>query len=136
MNTRLRNTLIAIALTTCFTAASQASTSADVPSVSQDPVVQHLKLSEEQVAKIQALRQGFENNVSQIKISGYQDGALADVIHSWKRDEAKVQQQLAASCQTDQQVRYYRVKYYFDVSQVLTAEQREQVKKDLAAAIN
>ncbi|MGN2399116.1 Spy/CpxP family protein refolding chaperone, partial [Klebsiella quasipneumoniae] len=27
-------------------------------------------------------------------------------------------------------------KYYFDVSQVLTAEQREQVKKDLAAAIN
>jgi cyanate permease len=33
---RLRNTLIAIALTTCFTAASQASTSADVPSVSQD----------------------------------------------------------------------------------------------------
>lgn len=75
MNTRLRNTLLAIALTTCFTAASQASTSADIPSVSQDPVVQHLKLSEEQVAKIQALRQGFENNVSQIKISGYQDGA-------------------------------------------------------------
>ncbi|GKK26415.1 hypothetical protein NUKP39_04320 [Klebsiella variicola] len=52
MNTRLRNTLLAIALTTCFTAASQASTSADIPSVSQDPVVQHLKLSEEQVAKI------------------------------------------------------------------------------------
>ncbi len=75
MNTRLRNTLIAIALTTCFTAASRASTSADVPSVSQDPVVQHLKLSEDQVAKIRALRQGFENSVSQIKISGYQDGA-------------------------------------------------------------
>lgn len=136
MNTRLRNTLIAIALTTCFTAASHASTSADVPSVSQDPVVQHLKLSEDQVAKIQALRQGFENSVSQIKISGYQDGALADVIHSGKWDEAKVKQQLAAFSQLDQQVRYYRVKYYFDVSQVLTAEQREQVKKDLAAAIN
>jgi len=28
------------------------------------------------------------------------------------------------------------VKYYFDVSQVLTPEQREQVKKDLSAAIN
>lgn len=47
MNTRLRNTLLAIALTTGFTAASQASTSGDIPSVSQDPVVQHLKLSEE-----------------------------------------------------------------------------------------
>ena len=117
MNTRLRNTLLAIALTTCFTAASQAS-------------------SEEQVAKIQALRQGFENNVSQIKISGYQDGALADVIHSGKWDDAKVKQQLAAFGQLDQQVRYYRVKYYFDVSQVLTPEQREQVKKDLSAAIN
>lgn len=136
MNTRLRNTLLAIALTTGFTAASQASTSADVPSVSQDPVVQHLKLSEEQVAKIQALRQGFENNVSQIKISGYQDGALADVIHSGKWDDAKVKQQLAAFGQLDQQVRYYRVKYYFDVSQVLTPEQRELVKKDLSAAIN
>ncbi|MCS5946332.1 Spy/CpxP family protein refolding chaperone [Klebsiella variicola subsp. variicola] len=136
MNTACVTPLLAIALTTCFTAASQASTSADIPSVSQDPVVQHLKLSEEQVAKIQALRQGFENNVSQIKISGYQDGALADVIHSGKWDDAKVKQQLAAFGQLDQQVRYYRVKYYFDVSQVLTLEQREQVKKDLSAAIN
>ena len=83
-----------------------------------------------------ALRRGFENNVSQIKISGYQDGALADVIHSGKWDDAKVKQQLAAFGQLDQQVRYYRVKYYFDVSQVLTPEQREQVKKDLSAAIN
>lgn len=58
------------------------------------------------------------------------------MIHSGKWDEAKVKQQLAAFSQLDQQVRYYRVKYYFDVSQVLTAEQREQVKKDLAAAIN
>ena len=41
----------------------------------------------------------------------------------------KVKQQLAAFGQLDQQVRYYRVKYYFDVSRVLTAEQREQVKK-------
>ncbi|MGO1309433.1 MAG: Spy/CpxP family protein refolding chaperone, partial [Kluyvera intermedia] len=31
-------------------------------------------------------------------------------------------------------VRYYKVKYYFDLSQVLTAEQRQQVQKDLAQA--
>jgi Spy/CpxP family protein refolding chaperone len=32
--------------------------------------------------------------------------------------------------------RYYRVKYYFGINQVLTAEQREQVKKDLQQALN
>ena len=33
-------------------------------------------------------------------------------------------------------LRYYRVKYYFDVNQVLTPEQRKQVQKDLAQALS
>ncbi len=59
-----------------------------------------------------------------------------DVIQSGKWDDAKVKQQLAAFCAIDQQTRYYRVKYYFGINQVLTAEQREQVKKDLQQALN
>ena len=47
-----------------------------------------------------------------------------------------MKQQLAAFGQLDQQVRYYRVKYYFGVNQVLTPEQRTQVKKDLQEALN
>jgi hypothetical protein len=56
------------------------------------------------------------------------------VIQSGKWDEAKVKQQLAAFGQLDQQVRYYRVKYYFGVNQVLTPEQRTQVKRSPASA--
>ena len=47
-----------------------------------------------------------------------------------------VKQQLAAFAQLDQQTRYYRVKYYFGINQVLTDEQSEQVKKDLQQALN
>ena len=43
--------------------------------------------------------------------------------------------QLAAFSKIEEQTRYYRVKYYFDVSQVLTAEQRKQVKTDMANAL-
>ena len=47
-----------------------------------------------------------------------------------------VKDQLAAFSKVEQQVRYYRVKYYFDVNQVLTPEQRKQVQKDLAQALS
>ncbi|WP_434669130.1 Spy/CpxP family protein refolding chaperone [Klebsiella sp. B345] len=136
MNKLFRNTLIAVALSAGFSVAAQAASTTDVPPVSQDPVVQHLKLSNEQVSKIQTLRSEFETNVNNIKIDGFKDGALVDVIHSGKWDDAKVKQQLAAFGQLDQQVRYYRVKYYFGVNQVLTPEQRTQVKNDLADALN
>ena len=99
-------------------------------------MVQHLKLSNEQVTKIKALHQEFETNVNNIKIDGFKEGALVETIQSGKWDDAKVKQQLAAFGQLDQQVRYYRVKYYFGVNQVLTAEQRTQVKKDLSEALN
>ena len=136
MNKFVRTTLIAVAITTGFSAAAQAASASDVPPVSQDPVVQHLKLSNEQVTKIKALHQEFETNVNNIKIDGFKEGALVETIQSGKWDDAKVKQQLAAFGQLDQQVRYYRVKYYFGVNQVLTAEQRTQVKKDLSEALN
>ncbi|MEN6792909.1 hypothetical protein ABFC04_19820, partial [Klebsiella pneumoniae] len=50
--------------------------------------------------------------------------------------EKAVNDQLAAFSKIDQQVRYYRVKYYFEVNKVLTPEQRTQVKKDLADALS
>ncbi|GAB7998299.1 hypothetical protein OkiPb00210_50730 [Escherichia coli] len=62
------------------------------------------------------------------------DGMIIDMIQSGKWNEAGVKQQLAAFSKVDQQVRYYKVKYYFDLSQVLTAEQRKQVQNDLAQA--
>lgn len=52
MNKLFRNTLLAVAMTAGFSMAAQAATADEVPPVSQDPVVQHLKLSNDQVTKI------------------------------------------------------------------------------------
>ncbi len=80
----------------------------------------------------QKLHQQLETDVSQISMKGIKDGALIEVIKSGKWDDAAVKQQLAAFSNIEQQARYYRVKYYFDLSKVLTPEQRQQVQQDLA----
>ena len=129
-----RIALIAASLAVCnFTA--QAANVEAAPSPSQDPLVQHLKLSNEQINKIKELHQQLEQNVSKIPMTGVKDGALIDMFQAGKWDESTVKSQLSAFSKIEQQARYYRVKYYFDVSQVLTPEQRKQVKTDMANAL-
>ena len=118
-------------LTTGFSITAQAADVKAAPAPAQDPIVQHLKLTNDQVAKIKSLHQQLEISQQEIK-----DGALINVIDSGKWDEKAVNDQLAAFSKIDQQVRYYRVKYYFEVNKVLTPEQRTQVKKDLADALS
>ncbi|EPL8003435.1 Spy/CpxP family protein refolding chaperone [Klebsiella aerogenes] len=117
-----------------FSMAAQAAEVAAAPA--QDPIVQHLKLSQDQVAKIKSLHQEMEKNVQQVSQKDIKDGVLFDVIDSGKWNEKAVKDQLAAFSKVEQQVRYYRVKYYFGVNQVLTPEQRTQVKKDLSQALS
>ncbi|ATY00839.1 Spy/CpxP family protein refolding chaperone [Klebsiella aerogenes] len=119
-----------------FSMAAQAAEVTAAPAPAQDPIVQHLKLSQDQVAKIKSLHQEMEKNVQQISQKDIKDGVLFDVIDSGKWNEKAVKDQLAAFSKVEQQVRYYRVKYYFGVNQVLTPEQRTQVKKDLSQALS
>ncbi|MEG8387658.1 Spy/CpxP family protein refolding chaperone [Klebsiella quasipneumoniae] len=128
----------AILLTAAVAGFSLAAQAAEVtaPAPAKDPIVQHLKLTPDQVRKINSLHQQMEKNVEQISQQDIKDGALINVIDSGKWNEKAVKDQLAAFSKIDQQVRYYRVKYYFDVNQVLTPEQRTQVKKDLADALS
>lgn len=128
----------AILLTAAVAGFSLAAQAAEVtaPAPAKDPIVQHLKLTSDQVSKINSLHQQMEKNVEQISKQDIKDGALINVIDSGKWNEKAVKDQLAAFSKIDQQVRYYRVKYYFDVNQVLTPEQRTQVKKDLADALS
>lgn len=102
------------------------------PEPAQDPIVQQLKLTDTQVAKIQSLHQKFINNVNSVPENDIKRGKLFDVIQSGTWDDAAVKKQLNAFSAVDQQIRYYKVKYYFDVAQVLTPEQRQQVLDDLA----
>lgn len=129
-----RIALVAASLTVCSFAAQAANVEA-APSPSQDPLVQHLKLSNEQVKKIEDLHQKLEQNVAKIPMTGVKDGALIDMFQAGKWDESTVRNQFAAFSKVEEQTRYYRVKYYFDVSQVLTAEQRKQIRTDMANAL-
>ena len=123
-------------LATGFSMAAQAADVNAAPAPAQDPIVQHLKLTNDQVTKIKSLHQQLEKSVQQISQKDIKDGVLFDVIDSGKWNEKAVKDQLAAFSKVEQQVRYYRVQYYFDVNQVLTPEQRKQVQKDLAQALS
>ena len=115
-----------------FTATATESTA---PAPDQDSIVQHLQLSDTQISKIKTLHQQLEKNVNQIATNDVKKGALVDVIKSGKWNEAAVKKQLTAFSNIEQLARYYKVKYYFDLSQVLTPAQRQQVQQDLAQAV-
>lgn len=131
----VRMTLLAATLASASFSTLAANVS-NVPVPAQDPVVQHLKLTNDQVVQIKKLHQQLETNVSQISVKDVKDGALIDVIKSGKWDDAAVRKQLSAFSNIEQQARYYRVKYYFDLSKVLTPEQRQQVQKDIAQTLS
>lgn len=133
---KLSRMVLMTAVAAGFSMAAQAADVAAAPAPAQDPIVQHLKLSQDQVAKIKSLHQEMEKNVQQISQKDIKDGVLFDVIDSGKWNEKAVKDQLAAFSKVEQQVRYYRVKYYFGVNQILTPEQRTQVKKDLSQALS
>lgn len=129
-----RIVLAAAALMACSFSA-QAENVQTAPAPMQDPVVQRLKLSNEQVTKIQNLHDKLQKDVNSIPVTDVKDGALLSVIQSGKWDDAAVKSQLAAFSKIQEQVRYYRVQYYFNVSKVLTPEQRSQVKSEISAAL-
>ena len=133
---KLSRMVLMTAVAAGFSMAAQAAEVTAAPAPAQDPIVKHLKLSQDQVAKIKSLHQEMEKNVQQISQKDIKDGVLFDVIDSGKWNEKAVKDQLAAFSKVEQQVRYYRVKYYFGVNQVLTPEQRTQVKKDLSQALS
>ena len=114
---------------------AQAAEVATAPAPTQDPIVQQLKLSSEQTTKIKALHQQLEDNVAKISTDNVKNGTLINVIQSGKWDEKAVKDQLAAFSRIEEQARYYRVKYYFYVSLVLTPEQRAEVRSQIAQAM-
>ena len=121
---------------TGFAGVAQAAEVTTAPQPAQDPIVQQLKLNADQTAKIKALHQQLEDNVSKIPTNDVKNGTLIEVIQSGKWDEKAVKDQLAAFSHIEEQARYYRVKYYFDVSQVLTPEQRAEVRSQIAQAMS
>jgi|GEM_PF-108312 Spy/CpxP family protein refolding chaperone len=129
-----RIALVAASLTVCSFAVLAANVEA-APSPSQESLVQHLKLSNDLVKKIEDLHKTLEQNLSQIPMTGVKDGALIEIFQAGKWNESVVKSQFAACSKMEQQERYYRVNYSFDISKVLTLEQCKQGKTDIANAL-
>ena len=102
------------------------------PEAQQDPMIQHLHLTPSQVEKIKTLRAETDKKMESIDTKDIQNGLLINIIDSGKWDEAAVKKQIAAFGKAQEQARYYRMQYFFNLSKVLTPEQKAQVKSDLA----
>jgi hypothetical protein len=67
--------------------------------------------------KIEDLHKQLEQNVSKIPMTGVKDGALIDMFQA-EMGRKHGEKPACAFSKIEEQTRYYRVKYYFDVSQV------------------
>lgn len=133
MNKFSKLTLAASAL--IFSGLALASSNAGAstqPEQQQDPMIQHLHLTPSQVEQIKTLRSDTDKKMASIDTKDIQNGLLIDIIDSGKWDETAVKKQIAAFGKAQEQARYYRMQYFFNLSKILTPEQKAQVKSDLA----
>ncbi|KLW85421.1 hypothetical protein SP99_04583 [Enterobacter sp. BIDMC92] len=118
----------------CYTAqAENVNTSTD--SV-DEAIIKQLNLSDDQIDKIQSLHDKYQSDIDKIPLADFKEGALVEVIQSGKWDDAAVKKQLSSISKIQEEVRYYRMKYYFEVSKVLSAEQKATLKKDIESILN
>ncbi|HEY2454429.1 MAG TPA: hypothetical protein VGI71_17800 [Scandinavium sp.] len=115
---------------------AQATSVAAVPAPSQDPTIENIKLTKKQASEIEHLYQQMEMDARNIKIDDIKDGVIVNIVRSGKWDEEKIEQQLKAFDILDHQMRYYRIKYYYDINNILTPEQRLDIKNYLVQALN
>lgn len=133
MNKLSKLTLAASALIFSGFALASSNTGTSIqPEQQQDPMIQHLHLTPSQVEQIKTLRSDTDKKMATIDTKDTQNGLLINIIDSGKWDETAVKKQIAAFGKAQEQARYYRMQYFFNLSKILTPEQKAQVKSDLA----
>lgn len=129
MNKFSKLTLAASALVFSGLALASSNTNANTqPEAQQDPMIQHLHLNSSQVDKIKALRAETDKKMASIDTKDIQNGLLINIIDSGKWDETAVKKQIAAFGKAQEQARYYRMQYFFNLSKILTPEQKHRLK--------
>jgi len=121
----------AVLLTSHFASAANPQ---NAPLPEQDPLVKQLDLSQDQINQIENLHLKLEENYNNITTNKIKNGDIIDIIKSDKWNEKEVKSQLAAISNVEQQVRYYKAKYYFDINHLLTPAQRKQIQDDMIQA--
>jgi Spy/CpxP family protein refolding chaperone len=114
------------ALAMCFASNTFATESA-TDLQSETTLAQELNLSSAQTEQIKGLREQAVNNLSSVKLDAIGQDVIVNMIKSGKWDEAAAKKQLQAISDIQAQARYYRAFYLFEVSKVLTAEQKAKL---------
>lgn len=96
---------------------------------SETTLAQELNLSTTQVEQIKGLREKAAKDLSSVKLDAIGQDVIVNMIKSGKWDEAAAKKQLQTISDVQAQARYYRAHYLFEVSKVLTAEQKAQLQQ-------
>lgn len=123
---------IAVAtLAMCFASTTFAAESA--PELQTEATLaQELNLSSQQVEQIKGLHDTALKNLSSVKLDSVGQDVILNMIKSGKWDEAAAKKQLQTISGIQAEARYYRAQYLFEVSKVLTAEQKAKLQQLMA----
>ncbi|HKM95450.1 MAG TPA: Spy/CpxP family protein refolding chaperone [Buttiauxella sp.] len=126
------NKIFKIAMVATVLAVSgMASASTSTETLPQDSLVQQLKLTPEQMKTVKTLREDAQKQISKINTDALAQDAIVNMFQSGVWDDGAAKKQLSAIGDIQSQVRYQRAKYVFNVSRVLTAEQKQQLQQIL-----
>lgn len=95
-------------------------------------LAQELNLSSAQVEQIKGLREKAAKELSSVKLDAIGQDVIVNMIKSGKWDEAAAKKQLQTISNVQAEARYYRAHYLFEVSKVLTAEQKTKLHEMLS----
>ncbi|HEY3592073.1 MAG TPA: Spy/CpxP family protein refolding chaperone [Buttiauxella sp.] len=112
-----------------FSGVVVASTSTET--LPQDVLSKQLKLTSAQMKTVKTLREDTQKEIAKINTDALTQDAIVNMFQTgeWNDNEAK--KQLNAIGVIQSQVRYQRAKYLFNVSKVLTPEQKQQLQQML-----
>ena len=116
---------------TVLAISGMASASTSTETLPQDSLVQQLKLTPEQMKTVKTLREDAQKQISKINTDALAQDAIVNMFQSGVWDDGAAKKQLSAIGDIQSQERYQRAKYVFNVSRVLTAEQKQQLQQIL-----
>jgi len=94
-------------------------------------LAQELNLSNAQMEQIKGLREQAAKDLGAVKLDAIGQDVIVNMIKSGKWDEAAAKKQLQTISDVQAEARYYRAHYLFEVSQVLTPEQKAKLHEML-----
>lgn len=121
--------LVVMATVLSFCGVALASHSTDT--LPQDSLVKQLQLTPEQIQQVKSLRKNTEEEIGKINTDALKQDAIIDMFSSGIWNDAEAKNQLDAIGDIQNQVRFQRAKYLFQVSQILSREQKQHLQQIL-----